>query len=495
MNYRLIARYLGLLSLAIAGLMLVSVVWAAADREWTVLVEILLASLAAALAGLALWVFGRSAPERFLQREALGLVGLSWLWIAGLGALPFIFTGTFGPLDAYFESMSGFTTTGASVLADFDGTPRAVMFWRSFTHWLGGMGIIVLFVAVLPYLGAGGKQLFKSEAPGPDPRGLRPRIKDTAKILYSIYVGFTVAQTVALMLAGLSLYEALCQTFGTLATGGFSTELRSISGFDSLAVELIIIVFMICAGTNFALYFAILRRNPWALFRDAEWRTYIGLLAAATLLITVSLLAAGGDVTGDVPSPGDERTGPWAALRYAAFQVVSIMTTTGYATADFDNWPYFSRMGLLALMFVGGSAGSTGGGLKVVRIVMLLKMAYWRLESTFRPRTVRAIRIGGQVIDENMQRVASSFFVLWMGWFAVGALFMSALGLPLETALTSVAATLNNIGPGLADVGARQDYRAIPDAGKVFLTLSMALGRLELFSILVLLVPSFWRGK
>jgi len=361
------------------------------------------------------------------------------------------------------------------------------------------VGIIVLFVAVLPYLGAGGKQLFKSESPGPDPHGLRPRIKDTAKILYTIYLGLTVLETVALMFAGLSLYEALCQTFGTLATGGFSTESQSISGFHSVAVETIIIFFMVCAGSNFALYFAILRGDWKAPFKDTEWRVYIGLMLMCTVALTVSLVAAGGDPAGDAP-PGTVSTetgGPsmGSALRYASFQVVSIMTTTGYCTADFDKWPNFARMLLVVLMFVGGCAGSTGGGLKVVRIVMLVKMAYWRVESTFRPKTIRAIRISGEVVDEDIQRIVSSFFVLWLAWFVVGSLFMSMLGLPFQTALTSVAATLNNIGPGLEGVGARMNYCQIPGVGKVFLSLCMVLGRLELFSICVLFVPAFWRRR
>jgi trk/ktr system potassium uptake protein len=498
MNYRILAKYLGVFSMCIGLLMLPSAGWALFFKEWmalAALVEAMVVSLA--IGGLlALW--GRTAAPQFYQREALGLVGVGWIVAAGLGALPFVFSGVLGPIDAYFESMSGFTTTGSSVFGaqEFLSTPKSIMFWRSFTHWLGGMGIIVLFIAVLPYLGAGGKQLFKSESPGPDPRGLKPRIKDTASILYKIYVGFTIAQTIALMMAGMSLYKALCHTFGTLATGGFSTEVASVGAFNSVAVDVIIIFFMVCAGSNFALYFTVLRgdfkRGPWY---DTEWRVYIGILVVCTVAVTFNLLGWEGTFGGDTASAAPRYGSFGEALRYASFQVVSIMTTTGFCTADFDQWPHFSRMLMVMLMFVGGCAGSTGGGLKVVRIVVLLKMAYGRLESTFRPKTIRAVRVSDEVVDDGVQRTVYGFFVLYIVWFAGGCLVMSAMGLPFQTALTSVAATLNNIGPGLEAVGAVMNYAAVPALGKVFLSLCMVLGRLELFSILVLFVPSFWRRR
>ena len=559
MNYRLVGKYLGHFVCAVGVLMIPSAAWAVYFGEWRVLAAFV-ASIAISLAvgaGLARW--GVNAKGQMFQREALGLVGVAWLVVAALGALPYLFSGVLNPIDAYFECMSGFTTTGSSVLTDIEGTYKGILFWRSFTHWLGGMGIIVLFIAVLPYLGAGGKMLFKSESPGPDPRGLRPRIRDTASILYIIYGGFTVLETAALMCAGMNLYDALCHTFGTLATGGFSTRQASIGGFDSVAVDLIIIFFMVCAGGNFALYFAMLRGNWRAPWRDTEWRVYMTLMLVCTAAVTLNLLGvqhhsatetSAREVSGatrkltqaqeeavaevereyearivaleaalgsDAPAgaaPAErlaalearrdaERTdaanmrpySPAQALRHAAFQVVSIMTTTGYCTTDSDTWPYFSRMLLLILMFVGGCAGSTGGGIKVVRIVMLLKMAYWRLENTFRPKTVRAIRVSGTVVDEDTQRTVYAFLVLYVLWFIGGSLFMSLLGLPFQTAVTSVAATLNNIGPGLEAVGANMDYHLVPAVGKVFLSLCMALGRLELFSILVLFVPAFWRNN
>ncbi len=500
MNYRLVTKYLGHFSIAIGLLMLPSAVWAVYFGEWGGLAALVGSAAVSCLIGYLLTLAGRNARSEFHQREGLGLVGLSWILVAALGALPYLFGGVFtNPADAYFESMSGFTTTGSSVMTVefFDTTPKSIMFWRSSTHWLGGMGIVVLFIAVLPYLGAGGKQLYRSESPGPDPRGLKPRIKDTASVLYKIYLGFTVVETVALMLCGMSLFDALCHTFGTLATGGFSTRAASIGAYDSVAVDMIVLFFMVCAGSNFALYFGMLGGNWRTVFRDTEWRVFVGIIAVCTVAVTLNLMGVEGQFpAGDSPMPVQEKAhydSLGQALRHASFQVVSIITTTGFCTADFNAWPYFSRMVLVVLMFVGACAGSTGGGIKVVRVLVLLKMAYARLEQTFRPKMVRAVRVGGHVVDDGVQQTVYGFFVLYVMWFVGGSLFMSLLGLPFQTAATSVAATLNNIGPGLSAVGAVESYALIPTAGKVFLSLCMVLGRLELFSIMVLFVPSFWR--
>ena len=499
MNYRLVSKYLGRFCVAIGLLMLPSACWAVWFREPRALAALLLSAVISVLVGAGLSALGKHAPRQFQNREGIGLVGVSWILVAGLGALPYVIAGVFGPVDAYFESMSGFTTTGSSVLLaeDFLSTPKSIMFWRSFTHWLGGMGIIVLFIAVLPYLGAGGKLLFRSESPGPDPRGLAPRIKDTASILYKLYFGFTVLQTIALMCAGLNLYEALCHTFGTLATGGFSTRAASVGEFNRVSVDVIIMIFMVCAGSNFALYFAMLRGDWRAPFKDAEWRVYIGILVVCTVLVTVNLMGVEWTFTDEsgVGAVDKAEYGFGEALRYGSFQVVSIMTSTGFCTDDYDRWPFFSRTLLVVLMFVGGCAGSTTGGVKVVRLIMLLKMAYRRLESTFRPKTIRAIRVSGEVVPDTVQRMVYSFFVLYLMWFAMGCLVMSFLGLPFQTAVASVAATLNNIGPGLEAVGATMNYAHVPAVGKVFLSLCMVLGRLELVSILVLFVPSFWRTR
>lgn len=493
MNNRLVAKYLGHFTIAIGFLMLPSAVCAVLFQDWASLVDFVESILCALAVGGFLTALGYKAPDRMFQREGLALVSIGWLLTAAISALPFIFSQTLGPVDAYFEAMSGLTTTGSTVLTNIEATPQSILFWRSFTHWIGGMGIIVLFVAVLPYMGAGGKQLFKSESPGPDPRGLNPRIKDTAVTLWTIYVGLTVVQTILLMLAGMNLFDALTHTFGTLATGGFSTRNQSIAAFDSVTIEVIIIVFMVLAGTNFSLYFAMLHNDWKAPFKNTEWKAFILILAAGALLIVINLMGVQGHADVSPPPPDAPAYSLGQAIRHASFLTVSLMTTTGFGTENFDTWPYFSRMLLVMLMFVGGCAGSTGGGIKVVRFIILFKMAYWRLEGTFRPKTVRPIRINGQVVDEEIQRTVYAFFFIYLMIFVAASLYMSLLGLPFQTAVTAVVATLNNIGPGLEHVGAIENFHFIPPSGKVVLSLCMALGRLELFSVCVLFLPSFWK--
>lgn len=493
MNYRLVSKYLGQFLLVYLLLMVPSALWAVWFREWNSLVAFGESLVLGFVVGLALMAFGRKARNQLFQRESLGLVGLGWLLAAAVGALPYVFSETLNYVDAYFETMSGLTTTGSTVIADIEAVDKSILFWRSFTHWIGGMGIIVLFIAVLPYLGAGGKQLFKSEAPGPDPHGLSPRIKDTASMLWKIYLGLTVLQTLLLMWADMSFYDALCHTFGTLATGGFSTKQASVGFFDSILVESIIIFFMIIAGTNFGLFFIMLRGDWKAIFRDSEWRAYLLIMVAATVLITVNLMGVPGPAALDETDAAAPQYSLGEAVRHASFLVVSIMTTTGFGTENFEVWPYFSQLLLVVLMFVGGCAGSTGGGVKVIRVVLLVKMVFWRLENTFRPKTVRPIRFNGQIVDNELQRRIITFMMLHAFILVAGSLFMAGLGLPLVTAVTSVVATLNNIGPGLEFVGAAHDFSMVPDVGKVFLSLCMAMGRLELFSICVLFLPGFWK--
>ncbi len=500
MNYPLLAKFLGFILLAAGALVIPSMLWAVWFREWTALLALAEGGAASAAAGGLLWVLGRRATETLYQREALALVGLSWILAGVSGALPYIFAGELSPPEAFFESVSGFTTTGASVLPDIEALPKSLLFWRSFTHWVGGMGIVVLFIAVLPYLGAGGKQLFRSESPGPDPHGLRPRIQESAWLLYKIYTGLTVIQTLILMACGLPFFDALCHTFGTLATGGFSPYAGSIGHYNSFLIEAVVIVFMIIAGTNFSLYFEFFRRDAdrWRVFyRDTEWRVYIGILLGATLVVSLNLMGYIGTIAPVDADPGagaqSPSYGPLESVRAAAFQVVSIMTTTGYMTEDFNEWPPLSRLILVLMMFIGGCAGSTGGGLKVVRIVLMMKIAYLRLERTFRPKTIRALRMGNNVVDNEVQQTLLGFMVIYGVWLVVGVLMMSGFGLPFETAITAVVATINNIGPGLGLVGATSDFRVVPDPGKVYLALCMVLGRLEIFSICVLLMPAFWR--
>ncbi|MEX2016075.1 MAG: TrkH family potassium uptake protein [Candidatus Hydrogenedentales bacterium] len=508
MNYRLLAKYLGYLSAALGLLMVPSIGWAVYYQEPQALWGFTISIIACLLIGGTLGYAGRRAESLMTHREALSLVGITWFLMALLGALPYIFARELGFVDAFFESMSGFTTTGSTVIEDIEATAKSVLFWRSFTQWLGGLGIVVLFIAVLPYLGAGGKLLFRSETTGPTKRGLQPRIRDTANYLYRLYIGLTVLQLLLLIVAGMEPYDAACTTFSTLSTGGFSPQQESIAAYESPLIEWIIIFFMAAGGVNFVLYFAFLRGTWGTMFRDTEFRAYALIMVAATLLITANLagLRSSADYIREEAQTGgfegahyegiEELVFPLGeSFRLAAFQAVSVMTTTGFATSDFDVWPHFSRMLLVVLMLIGGCGGSTAGGFKVARAVILLKMAYWRLERTFRPKTVHVVRLSDQVIDEDVQSRISGFLVLYLLWFLVGTLIMSAYGLPFATATTAVITTLNNVGPGLELVGANMDFAFIPAPGKLFLALCMVVGRLEIFTICVLFMPSFWRSR
>jgi trk system potassium uptake protein TrkH len=497
MNYPLIAKYLGKLCLALAVLMAVPAAWAVYFSEGRALEACLATAVASGVLGGLLLLAGRHAQDQMFEREALTLVGVGWLLTTVIGAGPFLGAGVLTPLDAWFESVSGFTTTGSTVIADIEATAKSILFWRSFTHFLGGMGIVVIFIAVLPYLGAGGRQLLRSESSAPDLRSLRPRIRDTASILFKVYVTLTVIQAVLLMMAGMTLFDALCHAFGTLASGGFSPRQASIGAFRSLPIELITIVFMLAAGTNFGLFFALFRGDWRALFRSTEWRVYIGIWAVGVLLITANVLGLHGQPAFEPVASATVQTMPeysfGSALRAASFTAASLMSDTGFTTDDYDLWPHFSRWALVLLMVMGGCAGSTSGGLKIIRIVILAKMLYWRLESMFRPRTVRAVRVNDEIVDDGAQRAVYAYFALYTCVFAIASLLMCLVGLPVVSAVSSVAATINGCGPGLEFVGGAEDYHLVPAAGKMVLCVCMLMGRLEIYTILVLFLPSFWR--
>lgn len=512
---------LGLLGMLVGLSMICSLPWA-----WPACGEVeqfesrgfraLVGSIAISLVlGGALYQAGRKAHAGILRKEALATVGLGWILAGFLGALPFLLARCerepgvpMTIIDCTFESISGFTTTGSSVLTELEDpelVPRCVMFWRCFTHWLGGMGIIVLFVALLGQLGAGGKALLKREVPGPISESVRPRIRDTAIAMWSIYVGLSAIETALLMLQGVSLYEALCHTFGTMATGGFSTHNASVGHYGGGGIEATIVVFMIIAGTNFSLYYMMLRKPEPSgglfgrlkpLFGDPEYRTYLCILALATGLLTFSLYRNG--LYESVAT----------ALRHAVFIAVSIMTTTGFGTEDFTNWSEFSKGLLLLLMFVGGCAGSTGGGIKVIRLLLFVKTIRVEVERAFRPNVVRTIRIGGVNVDNAHRHNVIVYFCLILLIFISAWMILAALepdaqwhrsdnssAAKLLDCASAVAATLNNIGPGLGVLGPADNYSEFSQPGKALLTLLMLLGRLELFAIIVLFVPSFWRSQ
>jgi len=414
-------------------------------------------------------------------REGMAIVTFGWTAVGVFGALPFYFSGQFGPfVNAFFESVSGFTTTGASVLTNIEAVPRGLLFWRSFIQWLGGMGIIVLSVAILPFLGVGGMQLYKAEVPSPVPDKLKPRIRDTAMIMWKVYVLISLAEALLLLAGGMSLFDSLCHTFTTLPTGGFSTKNASMAHYNSVYFDTVVLVFMVLAGINFSLHYQMLRGKTLAFWQDAECRFFLG-----AVILFMSLVSF--DIYGDVYTSVGE------ALRYGAFQVVSIVTTTGFATADYEKWPAMSQMILLICMFLGASAGSTGGGIKCLRVMLCFKFCYRELFALIHPHSVSHVKIGGRPVPEDVIRSVLGFMALYMGLFAVSAVILAGLGTDFVTAFSAVAATIGNIGPGFGLVGPVDNYAAIPYLGKWLLIWCMLLGRLEIFTVLILLVPEFWR--
>ncbi|MDT8334139.1 MAG: TrkH family potassium uptake protein [Desulfurivibrionaceae bacterium] len=433
----------------------------------------------AGLGGLLILFF---VPEKDLgYRDGFAIVVLSWLGLALLGALPYAFSGQMGSFaDCFFESMSGFTTTGSSILSEIEVLPKSVLFWRSLTHWLGGMGIIVLSLAILPLLGVGGMQLYQAEMPGPTKDRLAPRIEDTAKILWSVYLLITLIVILLLMLGGVGFFDAICHSFATLATGGFSTHTASVGYFKSAYVETVIIVFMFLAGTNFALHYRLFSGKYKTYLKNEEFRLYFKLTIFAILLIVLANMRYG-----IYDSFADN-------LRAASFQVVSILTTTGFATADFDLWPPVCKVILISLMVIGGCAGSTGGGIKVVRFLLFFKYARLQLRNLVHPKAVGAIKLGKIKVPQEVMVAILGFFALYIAFFMIATLLVTAMGVDIVTGATAVIATLNNIGPGLNLVGPAANFGHLPAAAKVLLSFCMLAGRLELYTVAVLLTPDFW---
>ena len=416
------------------------------------------------------------------RRDGFGIVTFGWLSATIFGSLPYILSGVIPhPISAMFETMSGFTTTGATVLTDLECIPHSIHFWRALTHWFGGMGVLVLCVAILPFLGVGGMQIYRAEMPGPSKDRLTPRITTTAKLLWGVYALLTLVEALLLkFVGGIGWFDALCQSFGTVATGGFSTRTASIGAFDSTVIDVIITLFMFLAGINFSLHYYALTGKPGRYFRDPEFRFYFIFLACAATFITFNIWF-------------DGYAGFGRCLRDSVFTATSIMTTTGFCTADFDRWPDATRLLLVAMMFVGGCAGSTAGGMKVVRVFIIFKKMIRELKQFMRPSAVIQVKLGGKSVGQEIISHISAFFAIFMLVFAVGSFIMTFFTPDLETAVTSVIATLGNIGPGLNAVGATQNYAAISPLGQGVLTVFMLLGRLELYTVLILFLPSFWK--
>ncbi|MBN2808815.1 MAG: TrkH family potassium uptake protein [Deltaproteobacteria bacterium] len=482
MNPKIVLRIISYLLLILCAFMLTAVAVALYFREFAVVPAFMVpVALTVVIVGLFLLVTRNSGRSQPSFKDGFLFVSGGWALAAALGALPFYLSGTIPSYcDAYFESISGFTTTGASILTEIQSLPRAILFWRSLTHWLGGMGIVVLTVAILPLLGVGGLQLVKAEAPGPTVDKITPRIAETAKYLWYIYLGMTIVETLLLMGGGMGFLDALTHTFGTVATGGFSTMNISVAHFDSAYIDWVITFFMVIAGMNFVLHFRLLTGNLQNLFVNTELKAYLLIFFTATLMIA-------GKLHLEVYQSFTE------ALRYSAFQVASILTTTGFATADYEKWPYMAQAILLLLMFVGGCSGSTGGGIKVIRIVTLFKQAVNEMKYLIHPKAVFPLRFSGQVVGKTIVYAISGFFFLYITILLLVTFAVSLAGVDLLSALTAALATLGNIGPGFGVVGPTKNYAHFPDFVKWVLSFAMMAGRLELYTVFVLFTPMFWR--
>jgi trk system potassium uptake protein TrkH len=477
MNYRVILNVLGTVIKFLGISLLVPLLVAFYYNEQESIRIFLVSSIFAILTGLVLEYTCKSEFD-LLHRESFVIVAMGWFSAAVFGAVPFLLSGI--PLiDSLFESMAGFTTTGSTIFMDIESHSRSLLFWRSMTQWLGGMGIIVLVIAILPRLAVAGRQMFNSEAPGPIKDKLKPRLKDTAQILWGVYVTFTVLEIILLKYAGMSLYDAVVHSFSTMATGGFSPNNESIAGFGSVLIEAIIIVFMLVAGANFTLMYKTLRIDVSSIFKDKEFQGYLSIILLATLVISFELWNWGETL--------------FDSVRYAIFQVVAVMTTTGFASTDFNIWPDSTKMILLLLMFVGGSAGSTGGAMKVIRVLLLVKFGLREIQKSIHPKIVKPIRIGENVIPDEVMQAVLSFFVLYLLVFVLSSFILSVLGLDMITSISASATTLGNVGPGLNLIGPMANFSAIPFIGKIVLILNMWIGRLEVLTVLILFVPSFWK--
>jgi len=477
---RVIAKIVGVFLMIIAFMMVLglifSFVYDEPDKQ-----ALVLSSAITFASGLVLFLANRKANfETINKRDGFIIVSFTWVVVSLFGTLPFLLSGTITNFtDAFFETMSGFTTTGASILTDVESVSKGILYWRSVTQWIGGMGIIVLSLAIMPVLGIGGMQLFIAEVPGPTKDKLHPRIKETAKMLWGIYVFLTLLQTLLLFAGGMNIFESLCHSFTTMATGGFSTRNASIAAFSPY-IQYVVAVFMFLAGTSFVLHYYALHLKFRKVWESEEFRTYFLIIAGATVFITASLIVVSGMPFGK-------------AFRDALFQTISITTTTGFITSDYLLWEPFLWFLIFMLMFTGGCAGSTGGGIKIVRQLVLFKNSKFELRRLIHPKAIIPVRVNGKAIPEHIVYNVLAFFIIYILIFVFASLFLSMLGLDFETSVGSVAASIGNIGPGIGIVGPVHNYAFIPDAGKWLLAFVMLLGRLELFTVLVLFSATFWK--
>jgi trk system potassium uptake protein len=479
MNPRAIIYFLGALLIFLAISMLPSVAVALIYNDGD-FIPLISSAAFTGLVGLIFFLPNRIEHELTI-REGFALVTFTWLAFALFGSIPFYISGQIPSFtDAFFETMSGFTTTGATILTNVEEMSHGLLFWRSFTHWLGGMGIILLSLAILPLLGVGGMQLYKAEVPGPEHDKLSPKIKDTAKILWVVYIVISLAETILLYIGGMDVFESLCHTFGTMATGGFSTKNASIGYYNSAFIDYVIVIFMLIAGINFSLHYQAFRGNVSHYWKNPETIFFLTLIAGGTLFIGADIHFFHDYSVSD-------------AIQKSMFQTVSIITTTGYGTDDYELWGTASQIILFIFMFLGGCAGSTGGAMKIIRSLVLIKYGLNEIKRLIHPHAVLPVRIGHRTIPREIVSNIGGFFLIYMLLFIMGVLSMAILGLDFESAFGSVAATIGNIGPGLGSVGPTDNYAHIPEAGKWILSFMMLVGRLEIYPVIVMLTPAFWK--
>ncbi len=461
-----------------------------------VTLQLFLAGLVTLLIGTFAMVGTRNHRKEMNKREGYIVVAFGWIVMSLTGTLPYLVTEAIPTFtDAFFETMSGYTTTGASILNDIEVLPEGVLFWRSTTHWIGGMGIIVLAIAILPLLGVGGMQLFAAEAPGPGGDKLHPRITDTAKRLWLIYVGYTAAETILLQIAGMSFFDAINHALSTLSTGGFSTKNASIAHWnDNPAIQYIIIFFMFLAGTNFVLSYYLFKGKVSKITKDDEFKLYFRFILCFTIVAALLIYFRANVSESSVAHPMVLGEGE-SAIRHGLFQVLAIVTTTGFVTADYTMWTPFLTVFFFGLMFLGGSAGSTSGGVKVVRHLILIKNGFLEFKRALHPNAILPVRYNKKSISGEIVFNILGFFILYMLSFIIGAAIFSMFQMDFESAIGLSASSLGNVGPALGDFGPVNNYAVLPALGKWWASFLMLLGRLELFTILILLTPFFWRNR
>lgn len=495
MNVRRVISILSVVLYVLSGAQLVPLLWCIAPFDRRALVAFLVGSAVSAALATAFRLAGRREGDVYRRDGVLIVVG-SWLLASLVGAIPYVVSGAIpSPVDALFESVSGFTTTGASIVTDVEVLPRAVLFWRGLTQWLGGVGLVVIFVALLSELGPGARMLLQLEVPGPKAEILHARVQQTASALFRIYLALTVAQTLAMVVLGASLFDALVHAFATISTGGFSSYNASVGQFG-WPIQVVVTLFMLASGLNLSLYYLLIRRRDLGVFRDPELRAYLAIVAVVVGISTVDLQSAGIVTTFPGGSGALPAEGPPGLLRTTldvAFSVVSIITTTGFAVADFDRWPELSRWLLVALMFVGGCAGSTAGGLKVIRLLVGWAAALREVRLTFSPNAVIAVMVGDKPVPEESTRAVLALVFLWVGAWILGTALLTLGEVDVVTAATASITTLSNVGPGLGRVGPTTNYAFFADFQTLVMVLLMWLGRLEFFAVLALLDPRFWR--